>query len=65
MERLIRLTIKNDDGTYSALANGYEEGVTEEVRHFHDIVQKLGKYEDICYDPDLLRQAIFMHCAEE
>lgn len=60
-----RLTIKNDDSTYSALTNGYEEGVTEEVRHFHDTVQKLGKYEDICSDPDLLRQIVFALCVEE
>lgn len=49
-----RMTIKNNDGSYSALAFGYEDGVAEEERHFKDVIQKLGQYEDICDDPSVL-----------
>lgn len=51
---MARMTIKNEDGTYSALSYGYEDSITEETRHYNDIIQKLGKYEDVCDDPDFL-----------
>lgn len=51
-----RLTIKNKSGSYSALASGYCDGISEEERLKNDLVQKLGKYEDICEDPALLAE---------
>ena len=55
-----RMTIKKDDGTYGALTNGYEEGATERERHFNDLVQKLGQYEDIAEDPEKLKDIFYI-----